>query len=708
MKHILSILLALFALQAQATTYNFCQCAAGANAACVAGSDANGTPTTSTPWQTNSKINSTLSTTAVAGDVLQLCRGGAFLGSRILLQKFFSATNPVVFQDYTPSWMANTATGSGGTVTYTGSTLTDTSKAWTVNAWAGYTARVAGLNGTTQEIPIVSNTATVLTLAKPWIVSIIPAAGATYTLQAPRPLLLPDDTAAMQVSGTDAAPAGGINFKNLQLTCTIDSGTATATSATTLTDTTKTWTVNAWAGRRLTTTMEFDPATISSNTANAITISSAWTPSTPGVGIAYKIQSAWGFYLANQVGYVTADNLYVTGCANDGLQWGMTSGSYPPHHLKFINGEVSGNFGGGALLAASYLLVENSLFYGNGQSFFDHNIYLGSAEALIGNLESKQNIVRNNSILNEGVGGVGTCNSVSVVVHGWYTDLIFENNFLREDTMPTSSQCFGFAIGTGHYAYPYDNEGFYRVKVRDNQVANFYVGIWLDQCVDCVIENNDVYADYILYGPFGILVGDGSAAQPANNASTTRMTIRNNSVYFNSPTAAATGIELSHRGTGHIVTSNLIYMGPGSTASTSCFSVDGGDTNTIHTQGLPASAFATFDYNLCYYAGTQGAWAYYDGAGTPSTKAAFTSWSGAAAFDTNSLTTSPSLSAPTAPNYSITIPTGSVAKNAGHPTKSSPTTRRGLKRDQGVPDIGSFEFGATTVMPAPVSRVEVN
>lgn len=65
-------------------------------------------------------------------------------------------------------------------------------------------------------------------------------------------------------------------------------GTSTGTSATTLTDSTQTWTVNAYAGDTVSSAGSF--AVISSNTATAVTIA-AWIGPTPPVGNSYSITS---------------------------------------------------------------------------------------------------------------------------------------------------------------------------------------------------------------------------------------------------------------------------------------------------------------------------------------------------------------------------------------------------------------------------------
>jgi len=68
--------------------------------------------------------------------------------------------------------------GSGGTVTYTASTLTDTSKTWAVNQWVGHTVTVGVSTGLCS-----SNTATVISLDAGWSAG-TPAGGTAYTLPA--------------------------------------------------------------------------------------------------------------------------------------------------------------------------------------------------------------------------------------------------------------------------------------------------------------------------------------------------------------------------------------------------------------------------------------------------------------------------------------------------------------------------------------------
>lgn len=76
--------------------------------------------------------------------------------------------------------------GSGGTVTYAATTVTDTSKtgaaAWAVNQWAGRTVISVGTGSGVTFGRVASNTATVLTLTAAGFNNGTPAAGAFYTI----------------------------------------------------------------------------------------------------------------------------------------------------------------------------------------------------------------------------------------------------------------------------------------------------------------------------------------------------------------------------------------------------------------------------------------------------------------------------------------------------------------------------------------------
>lgn len=140
------------------------------------------------------------------------------------------------------------------------STLTDSTKNWTTNQWAGHTlymyaSAVTGATGlvTGQAVRIISNTATTLTFA----------AAAT-------------------------APTNGVSRYSICTSGAIgaaDFGVATGTqSTTTIQDTSKNWAVNIWAGKRariLSGGTQIEVA-ITSNTSNTLTVATI-TAGTTGV-----------------------------------------------------------------------------------------------------------------------------------------------------------------------------------------------------------------------------------------------------------------------------------------------------------------------------------------------------------------------------------------------------------------------------------------
>lgn len=138
-------------------------------------------------------------------------------------------------------------------VTYAATTLTDTRKNWEVNRWRGHLVTADGKLGV-----VSSNTATVLTVPS-WNGG-TPAANSAYEIAPP--------------------------YREAK-----DGGVATGSTATTLTDTTKAWTVNAYAGRMVYAKLHgqlLSRGFILSNTATALTIV-AWEGGTPAATASYVI-----------------------------------------------------------------------------------------------------------------------------------------------------------------------------------------------------------------------------------------------------------------------------------------------------------------------------------------------------------------------------------------------------------------------------------
>lgn len=169
--------------------------------------------------------------------------------------------------------MAGTPAGTTIVSSQSTTVLVDATKNWTVNQWTGftvymYTGAITAASGSVvaQTFRITSNTATTLTLV-----------------------------------AVGTAPTNGVSRYSISTSTAIgaaDFGVATGTgSTTTLQDTTKSWVVNIWAGKRLrilTTTGVVSEVAITSNTSNTITCGTITAPTTLVTGYVILEQTVKG------------------------------------------------------------------------------------------------------------------------------------------------------------------------------------------------------------------------------------------------------------------------------------------------------------------------------------------------------------------------------------------------------------------------------
>jgi hypothetical protein len=156
-------------------------------------------------------------------------------------------------EQYKTPAKANIGHATGGSTT----TLIDSSKNWNPNQWAGARIRIQGGTGRDSYFTITSNTATTL----------------TYSTQT----FTPDATTHYHIQDTWGICSG-------------------AGSTTTIVDSTKTWAVNQWAGKRLRITggagfglaAAYNEVTITSNTSNTLTFA-AVTGLAPDATTTYTI-----------------------------------------------------------------------------------------------------------------------------------------------------------------------------------------------------------------------------------------------------------------------------------------------------------------------------------------------------------------------------------------------------------------------------------
>src|SRR5438477_1519678 len=151
--------------------------------------------------------------------------------------------------------------GSGGTVTYGTNTLTDTAKTFTTNQLAGLSVSAGASTGT-----VASNTATMITLSANWTGG-TPPAGSFYAMPSSTasPTIVSNTATTITIdqvwspstprnasSFTISVPAGKLSGIGAGVTYTRpDSGNGTSFASTTLTDTTKTWATNEFAGAQV-------------------------------------------------------------------------------------------------------------------------------------------------------------------------------------------------------------------------------------------------------------------------------------------------------------------------------------------------------------------------------------------------------------------------------------------------------------------------
>jgi hypothetical protein len=236
-----------------------------------------------------SLANATTTATATTAQPHQY-RVGDLVTVRGATDANFNVTNVAIASVPSATTFTYVMAGTPAATTITGTqsttTLTDLTKNWTTNQWAGFTcymstSAVTGVSGsaTGQVVRITSNTATTLTFVA---VSAAPTNG---------------------VSRYSIAASGAMGAA--------DFGVATGThSVTTLQDTTKSWAVNIWAGKRvrILTTAGFSAETIiASNTANTLTFGSINAPTNNVTGYVILEQPVKGSGMSANWAFGTTD-----------------------------------------------------------------------------------------------------------------------------------------------------------------------------------------------------------------------------------------------------------------------------------------------------------------------------------------------------------------------------------------------------------------
>jgi len=383
---------------------------------------------------------------------------------------------------------------------------------------------------------------------------------------------------------------------------------------------------------------------------------------------ACEADNGYGFFLHSDVDDVTIDNVRI-----DGFDIGVYLGGSNPcssdpdcdahnDRLTLQNCTILNSLSHGFLGGGDDLVIRDCYFENNGTtSIYDHNIYLSDADIYPGGVSGATGIrIIGNELYRSAIDGDGDCAATSLVAHGNLTDLLIEDNVVREGVGRAKNVCWGISVDAG-YATP---ERFEDVRIRGNKVINVgSVAIGISACVGCLIENNVVIHEQA-FGVTAIAVPD--TGQGSGDAQTTGAIVRNNSIYVTSPDWGI-GIRVDSEGAGHTIVSNAMEYG-GTSDWWSCLEAD-----------LPASSYDAIDYNVCGFAA--GIWANWVGG--------LADWQ-ALGWGAHSQAANPGFTS--AWDLSPASNTATIV-DAGHPTLSSPTDIYGYPRDS-APDAGAYEWGA--------------
>jgi hypothetical protein len=708
-KLLLALFLFVAGFNAEAADYYYCNCSTFSHGSCVNGSDG-AAGSSGAPYQTTAQLKTKINTGGAAGDRHKLCAGGDWSGVNVanLYAPWSTRTNPVVIESYTPSWMPAACTDTGtGAVTYSATGLTDTGKAWGVNALAGCAVRVNGLQGN-MKYRIASNTATAITLAgttehptTEW--ALTPSAGATYTIEPTRPILrtLGQSGISLHDLSTPDPDEGyiiqGLEIRGAEVAAVAISsmsGTGTVATIDTATPHGLVTNMNVWVSGA--SVSAFNNTTA----ARPITVVDADTftfgcPAGSGctgspTGATYEVHAAYGVYTIANVDYVTIEDNLIHGNGAGMYIQGLSSASpedvQRSDYFKIVNNQFEFNHAIGLAAGGTQELIEHNIFSRNGVSAFDHQIYVLSSS---GTPVFTTNItqIRGNLFLNGNIGALGTCVGVQIVWHGHQKALTIENNTLWEQTPPSGAGCWGLAGGAGYSS----EEAFDDLIIRGNRIINASgMGIGIDNQRKGIIENNEIVLMNGTGGANCIMFRQTNASVQnslhVNDTLSADIHIRNNSCYIEAATVSTEAIRIRKNAADVSIPRiqvhhNSIHFGAASTGVPKCFA----------TTNWSMSDIDYWNYNACYnQAGGGVTWD-------------ATSQILAAGFDANRVTTAITLSATpaTSNGHSLAPASGSSVNGAGDATKTPRLAYDGCAQTS-PPAIGARPYRASgCANPAP-------
>lgn len=367
-----------------------------------------------------------------------------------------------------------------------------------------------------------------------------------------------------------------------------------------------------------------------------------------------------GFFLYNDIDDVTIDNVRI-----DSFRIGVQGADTSLSNCVLKNSQIVNSHGQGFLGGCENGIIENNTFTNNGGfTNKDHNLYWSRGDNVI---------IRGNTLYKSSTGSGDTCSGSSIVIHTHVypmDNILIEGNNIYEDLNQANGQCYGISVAPGYS----NGELFTNVTIRGNIIKNVGArSVNLTSCHDCLVENNIIIQEQNSYKNTAISSG---TSRGAGDASNTRHTYRNNSIYNSSNVDDAAAIAI-RSGSGNTVVSNAIHY-TGNSASWNCFEFGTPITNN--------TMFDQVDNNICYFPNA-------NNAEFTDTYGKLAGWQSSSIFGTNSQQVTPGFTSPAFPSYDMNLVTTSSAINTGHQALSSQKDLRNKNRD-GQPDVGAYEYGS--------------
>jgi hypothetical protein len=370
-----------------------------------------------------------------------------------------------------------------------------------------------------------------------------------------------------------------------------------------------------------------------------------------------------GFFVYNDVDDVLVCNVaidhFAIGFHLEGSNQAAAGSNGLNERVTLRNSSVTNCIGQGFIGGGNDSAIEYTSFRNNGQNraVLNHSIYLTSPTGTIQGMRVVGNELTQSNMID------GKCRGVALVAHGHHEGLLIDGNTVFEEPGAAAPECWGISVDTG---YAGDPEQFSDITIRNNVVANMGgVGIGMNACANCVIENNIVIAEQSLSGAG---ISAPVREREADDSESDQMIVRNNSVLLG-PNTTGTGIVLGGEGSGHRFLNNAVYKV--GTGNFRCFDFR-----------LDNAAYGAIDHNVCF------------APDLPSTewatgKGPLADWQNASSFDGNSLFTDPMFEAVSG-TVDLSPKTGSPLINAGVADGAPVTDQQGDERPN-PPSIGALE-----------------